>query len=64
VTSYKHLEGIPSKAEVAEKGWSLPNMDQKLLKKVEELTLYTIQQEKEIKALKALVDNLVETIKN
>ena len=64
VTSYKHLEGIPSKAEVAEKGWSLPSMDQKLLKKVEELTLYTIQQEKEIKALKALVDNLVETIKN
>ena len=64
VTSYKHLEGIPSKAEVAEKGWSLPSMDQKLLKKVEELTLYTIQQEKEIKALKALVENLVETIKN
>ncbi|MDA8729056.1 hypothetical protein N9M49_04080 [Flavicella sp.] len=64
LTSYKHLEGIPSKAEVAEKGWSLPSMDQKLLKKVEELTLYTIQQEKEIKALKALVDNLVETIKN
>ena len=60
----KHLEGIPSKAEVAEKGWSLPSMDQKLLKKIEELTLYTIQQEKEIKDLRAMVDKLVDTIKN
>ena len=64
VKSNKHLEGIPSKAEVAEKGWSLPGMDQKLLKKIEELTLYTIHQEKEIKALKAMVDELAGTIKN
>ncbi len=51
VKEHHHLEGIPSKAEVAEKqGWSLPKMDQSLLKKVEELTLYTIDQEKRIKA--------------
>lgn len=51
VKENKHLEGIPSKAEVAERGWSLPEMDQKLLKKIEELTLYTIEQEKRINEL-------------
>ena len=53
-----HLEGIPSKAEVAEKGWSLPKMDQQLLKKVEELTLYTIEQENQIKTLKKQLSQL------
>jgi lipopolysaccharide export system protein LptC len=53
-----HLEDIPSKAEVEEKGWSLPNMDQKLLKKVEELTLYTIEQQYEIEHLKQQLSQL------
>ncbi len=52
-----HLEGVPSKAEITERGWSLPKMDQTLLKKVEELTLYTIEQEKQIQYLKMEVSH-------
>ncbi len=44
-----HLKDIPSAKEVVENGVLLGEMDSKLLQKIEELTLYTIQQEKKIK---------------
>ncbi|EZH71303.1 hypothetical protein ATO12_10870, partial [Aquimarina atlantica] len=44
-----HLKDIPNAKEVAKNGIYLGAMDAKLLQKIEELTLYTIQQEKEIK---------------
>lgn len=47
-----HLPEIPSAASMAENGISLKEMNLLLLKKVEELTLYTLQQQKEIDALK------------
>ena len=47
-----HLKDIPSAKEVAKNGILLGQMDSKLLQKIEELTLYTIQQEKEIQKLK------------
>ncbi|WP_158655089.1 hypothetical protein [Flavivirga eckloniae] len=47
-----HLKDIPSAEEVEENGIFLGEMDSKLLQKIEELTLYTIQQEKEIQKLK------------
>ncbi len=47
-----HLKDIPSAKEVEENGIFLGEMDSKLLQKIEELTLYTIQQEKEILKLK------------
>ncbi len=46
-----HLKDIPSAEEVAENGILLGEMDSKLLQKIEELTLYTIAQEKRIKHL-------------
>lgn len=46
-----HLKDIPSAEEVAENGILLGEMDSKLLQKIEELTLYTIAQEKRIKNL-------------
>ena len=46
-----HLEEIPSAAEVKKEGFFLEEMDAKLLQKIEELTLYTIEQEKKIKFL-------------
>ena len=47
-----HLPNIPSAAEVKKEGGiSLGEMNKKLLEKVEQLMLYTIQQEKRIKAL-------------
>ncbi|CAL2106806.1 conserved exported hypothetical protein [Tenacibaculum sp. 190524A02b] len=66
-----HLPNIPSAKEVeVNKGIELGEMNRKLLEKVEELTLYTIQQEKQLKKqseelneLKQLVQQLVKTKK-
>ena len=49
-----HLENIPSATEVAENGILLGDMNAKLLQKIEELTLYTIAQEKEIEDLQSV----------
>ena len=46
-----HLPEIPSAKEVSEKGVSVGEMQSKLLQKVEELTLYVIDQNKRIAAL-------------
>ena len=46
-----HLPGIPGNAQVKKEGVSVAEMQAKLLQKVEELTLYAIQQNKEVKAL-------------
>jgi hypothetical protein len=52
IKEYKHLPEIPTTAEVEENGISVGEMNAKLLQKVEELTLYTIQQQEIIEALK------------
>ncbi|WP_299365726.1 hypothetical protein [Winogradskyella sp.] len=46
-----HLPEVPSAAEIKEEGLQLKEMTTLLLQKIEELTLYTIEQEKRIKAL-------------
>lgn len=52
IAKNKHLPNIPSASEVVKNGVVLDEMVSKLLEKVEELTLYVIQQQKEIDALK------------
>jgi hypothetical protein len=52
----KHLPEVPSAAEVEENGYSMGDLDKTLLKKVEELTLYVIEQQKQIEELKRLVE--------
>ncbi len=47
-----HLPEIPSAKEFEQNGVMQAEMDMNLLKKIEELTLYTIQQQKEIESLK------------
>nr|WP_321450318.1 hypothetical protein [uncultured Carboxylicivirga sp.] len=51
----KHLPDIPSAAAMDEKGVNLAEMNKLLLQKVEELTLYMLQQQKEIDKLKSIV---------
>jgi len=60
-----HLPGLPSARQVHEKGFELADMQKRVVEKVEELTLYTIQQHKmieqlqmEIKSLKAEINGL------
>jgi hypothetical protein len=48
----KHLPDFPSGKEIEEHGVNLGEMDAKLLQKIEELTLYMIQMNKEIENLK------------
>lgn len=48
-----HLPGIPTAAQLETEGLSVGEMQKKMMEKIEELTLYIIQQQKEIDALKA-----------
>jgi hypothetical protein len=61
IKANNHLPGLPSSAEVAEKGIDLGATQAKLLEKIEQLTLYVIDLKKEneeIRAqLKVLSDN-------
>ncbi|MDD7886028.1 tail fiber protein [Flavivirga sp. 57AJ16] len=53
-----HLKDIPSEKEVEEKGILLGDMNAKLLQKIEELTLYTIEQEKKLNILLEKIEKL------
>ncbi len=49
INEHKHLPEIPSAAEIEATGMELKTMSLKLLQKIEELTLYSIEQEKALK---------------
>ncbi|MCU0352107.1 MAG: hypothetical protein MUF43_14970 [Flavobacterium sp.] len=60
IKNEKHLPNIKSESDFAKSGkMSLSEMNTKLLEKVEELTLYTIQQQKQIDELKKLVQEII-----
>ena len=48
ITQNQHLPNVPSAEEVKTNGIDVAQMDEILLRKVEELTLYTIEQEKRL----------------
>lgn len=54
----KHLPDVPSTSEVTKNGIDLAETQALLLQKIEELTLYVIQQQKEIDKLKKKVKHL------
>ena len=54
----QHLPGMPSESEVTENGLNISETQAKLLEKVEELTLYAIEQQKEIEDLRNMVHSL------
>jgi hypothetical protein len=58
IIANSHLPNIPSAMEVSANGLNMTEMQISLLEKVEELTLYTLQQQKTIDALQAQVDAL------
>ncbi|WP_293301181.1 hypothetical protein [Allomuricauda sp.] len=60
IKEHGHLPNIPSAEEVKKEGINLGKMDAHLLQKIEELTLHTIQQQKEIDSLKNINTKLVE----
>lgn len=58
IQANKHLPDMPTTAEVMNQGLDLGKMNGLLLKKVEELTLHLINQQKEIEELKTQVKQL------
>ena len=62
-----HLPDIPSAAQVEEEGISIGEMNAKLLQKIEELTLYNIEMNKQLKMLvenNKRLENEIESLKN
>ena len=55
-----HLPGVPSASQIESEGLSLKKMNLLLLQKIEELTLYTLEQQKEIESLHKLLSELKE----
>ena len=58
IKQHKHLPEIQSAAEFKETGYNIGDMDNSLLKKIEELTLYLIEIKRENEVLKARIDTL------
>lgn len=56
----KHLPGISSASELVKQGLDLAEMQAKQMEKIEELTLYIINQDKEIEELKSQMKLLLE----
>lgn len=63
IKANKHLPEIPSAKEMEANGVAVGEMNMLLLKKIEELTLHTIEQQKMIEAQGAIIQELQELIK-
>ncbi|SNY99676.1 tail fiber protein [Flagellimonas pacifica] len=73
IKAHGHLPNIPSAKEMEANGIQLGEMDMKLLEKIEELTLYTLEQEKklirqqqqleELNALKKRIEKIEKLLK-
>ena len=58
IKEFGHLPEIPSETEVPAEGYNMAEMQSILLKKIEELTLYTLKQQEEIEMLKQTIEEL------
>ncbi len=63
INANQHLPGIPSAAEVKKDGYSVKDINIKFLEKIEELTLYTIEQEKKINGQEKKINELEKQVK-
>lgn len=57
IQQHQHLPEVPSAQDIARDGQDLGEMNRLLLKKLEEMTLYILQQDKRINALEQQVKN-------
>lgn len=67
ISQYNHLPDVPSSNDISENGLKLGEMNALLLKKVEELTLYIIEMNKQMELFKKQneeLQNKVNSIKN
>jgi hypothetical protein len=59
----KHLPNVPSAAEIKQKDLNMSEFQMKLLEKIEELTLYMVNQAKEIASQKEEITQLKQLLK-
>jgi len=64
IQKHKHLPNIPSEIEVNKDGYSLHEINVKLVEKIEELTLYTIKQQEELDEVKKDYKTLLKLVKS
>jgi len=64
IQAHGHLPDIPSAAAIQENGLKLAEAQTLMMQKIEELTLYAIEQEKEKEDLEALVRELSTTVES
>ena len=62
VKTNSHLPDVPSATEIKDKGLSMGEMQNKLLQKIEELTLYAIEQNKQISQQNKKIEQLEKDI--
>lgn len=63
IQNNKHLPDLPSETEVLQKGYDVVSMEGILLKKIEELTLYTIELQRQLQAQQDVLNKLQEAVK-
>lgn len=59
----KHLPDLPSDSDIQENGYDVAIMEGVLLKKIEELTLYTIELQRQLQTQQDVIDKLKATAK-
>jgi hypothetical protein len=62
ISLYQHLPDVPSAKEIESNGLDVAEMNKKLFQKVEELTLYLIEQQKTIQSQTARIEKLEQAI--
>ncbi|OFX42478.1 MAG: hypothetical protein A2046_09020 [Bacteroidetes bacterium GWA2_30_7] len=62
VKQHKHLPDVPSEKEVTENGIDVGQMNTILLKKIEELTLYSIEQQKQLEKQQLQISSLINDV--
>ena len=60
IVNNKHLPEMPSENDIVGRGFDIQEIQQAMMKKIEELTLYVLQQQEEIEELKEIIDKLKE----
>jgi hypothetical protein len=58
VNRHHHLPGVPSENEVLKNGQDIGEMNRILLEKVEELTLYLVEERKQVESLKKRLNQI------
>lgn len=62
INANHHLPNVPSAEAIKKDGVDMGEMNAKLLEKIEELTLYTIEQQKELESQRALIMELAKKL--